>query len=269
MAQSSFDFSRFINESKEILLNPKDGFAHLPKEGGYVEPIIKAVLYGLVAGIISFLYSIAGMTTMGMMGGGRHGMGGILGGAVGVGALIITPIMAVVGLFIGGVVLLIISAIGGGSTNYEHNVRATAASMVIYPVSALLGIASFLNLYAGLLVGILVSLYGLWMLFNALVHYLSAKEGTSKIIVGILALIVVFTSISGFFAARKAAGLLEEMGKDMHSMEQMHGTESGAENGGAMMEEMKNMQQPKTPEEAKRMAEQIMKKYGQKTPSGQ
>jgi len=58
MGDSTFDFNLFIKESKDVLQNPKTHFAALKTSGGMTEPIIKAVIYGAIAGAISFLWSL-------------------------------------------------------------------------------------------------------------------------------------------------------------------------------------------------------------------
>ena len=72
MSESSFDINAFIKESKDVLVTPKSYFATMKITGGLGEPIIKALIYGVVAGIISFLWSLF------------HLGGGMFGGGVGV-----------------------------------------------------------------------------------------------------------------------------------------------------------------------------------------
>ena len=58
---TSFDLNAFIKESKETLLNPKAYFSTMKTSGGMAEPVIKALIYGVVAGIIVFLWGILGL----------------------------------------------------------------------------------------------------------------------------------------------------------------------------------------------------------------
>ncbi len=48
MNENGFNFSKFIDDSKNVLLKPKEFFPSLSLEGGFVEPIIKAAIYGAV-----------------------------------------------------------------------------------------------------------------------------------------------------------------------------------------------------------------------------
>jgi len=176
MGDTGFDFQGFMNDTKDVLTSPKNYFASMQKTGGFVDPVIRAAIYGFIAGIFIFMWGFLHFSALWMYGGG-----------MGITSLIVFPIYAVIGLFIGSVILLIISAICGGSTDFEANVRVTASLMALYPIQALLTFTSGISMYLGAVVILLVSLYGLWLCFNALVQALSAKESTAKIIMIIFA----------------------------------------------------------------------------------
>jgi len=195
MADSSFNFSKLIDESKATVLDPKGYFSSMPKEGGFVEPIIKAAVYGLIAGVIYFIFTLLNISAFAMFAGGAFM------------ALIGPIIFSIIGLFIGGIILLIISAICGGSTAFEANVRVVAALMVLGPIQALLSFLTGISVYAGLIVSALIALYGLYLTFIALDKALNAKEtvAKAKIVIVILAILYVF-SLYGSFKAYRAAG---------------------------------------------------------------
>ncbi len=187
MSNSNFDFNELVRESKEVLINPKSYFSTMRTSGGFVEPLIKAVIYGAVAGIIVFLWGIFGIGSV---------AGGVLGGAIGVMALIWYIIAAIFGLFIGAVILLVISSICKGSTDFETCTRVTAAIMVLMPVSALLSFTMGINTYFGIFINLAVNVFALWLIFNGLVESLKAKQETARIVMYILiALLVLFTLI--------------------------------------------------------------------------
>jgi hypothetical protein len=201
MSNSTFDFNAFIKESKDVLVTPKSYFSTMKTTGGMAEPLIKAVIYGAVAGLIAFLWSLlklGGVT------------GGMFGGAVGVMMFVWYIIGAIIGLFIGAVIVLVISAICKGSTDFEANVRVTAAIMVIMPISALLGFVSGLNLTAGALVGLAVNIFALYLLYHALVEALKAKPETTKIVMIVLAAILVLFLLMGMGAKKRANRFMNE-----------------------------------------------------------
>ena len=195
MSNGTFDFNVFIKESKDVLLNPKAYFSTMKTSGGMAEPLIKAVLYGVISGVFGLLWSLLNISGL---------SGGMFGGALGIMALIGPIIGAIIGLFIGAVILLILSSICKGNTDFEANVRVTAAVMVVMPISAFFGFASGINLYLGIIIGLAINLYSLWLLYNGLVEALKANEGTAKILGYVLAALFVIFMIIGL-GAKKAA----------------------------------------------------------------
>ena len=75
MSNGTFDFNAFIKESKDVLVNPKSYFSTMKTSGGMTEPLIKAVIYGAIAGAIAFLWSLLKIGAV---------AGGLLGGAIGI-----------------------------------------------------------------------------------------------------------------------------------------------------------------------------------------
>jgi hypothetical protein len=203
MSNGTFDFNAFISESKETLLNPKSYFSSMKTSGGFTEPLIKAVIYGTVAGII---YLIWGFLRLGVY-------TGLFGGAVGFMVFVWSIISSVIGLFIGAVVLLIISSICKGNSEFEANLRVTASVMVVMPVAGLLSFATPINAYLGLVVSLLVAAYSLWLLYNGLVEALKCDAGTAKIVCYVIIAIMALFLLLGLSARSRASRLLNEYNK--------------------------------------------------------
>ena len=213
MSNESFNFGQFIKDSVDVLTKPKAYFAGMPVKGGFGVPIVKALIYGAVAGIFSLIWSLL------KIGGVAEGWG-IFGGAIGIMAFIWAIIGALIALFIGAVIMLIISAICGGSTDYEANARVTASLMVLMPISALFG---FIGGGVGSLITFIINIYGMFMLYHALIGSLKGKEGTSKIITIILAVILVIFLIVGFFAKKTATRFMDEFGSEFEQTMEEYG----------------------------------------------
>lgn len=201
MSNGTFDFNELIKESKDVLVNPKSYFSTMKTSGGMTEPLIKAVIYGTIAGAISFIWSLLKIGAIG---------GSLFGGAIGIMVFIWYIIASIIGLFIGGVILLVISSICKGNTDFEANVRVTAAVMVIMPISAFLGFAGRINLYLGVIISLAINLYALWLLFNGLVEALKAKQETTKIVMYVLAAIFVLFMLVGLSGRRRVDKLMKE-----------------------------------------------------------
>jgi hypothetical protein len=190
MNEGTFDLNAFLAETKETLLNPGSYFSKMKISGGIAEPLIKAVIYGTVAGLV---YMILSFLHMG-------GYGGMLGGKTGVTALLYTVIISVVGLFVGGAILLLISTICKGNADYEANARVAASVMAVMPVSAILSFTSGINAYLGIIVGIVMGLYMIWLLYHGLVGALKCNAETAKVvcyvIIGISFLYFIFAMLA-------------------------------------------------------------------------
>ncbi len=209
MSNSTFDLNEFIRESKEVLVNPKSYFSTMKTSGGLVEPLIKAVLYGALAGIIAFLWSLFGIGAV---------TGGMIGGAIGAMALIWYIVAAVFGLFIGAVILLVISSICKGSTDFEANARVTAAIMVIMPISALLSFTMGINTYFGMIINLAVNIFALWLLYNGLVESLKAKQETARIVMYILIALFVIFMLIGLGTKNRANRYLDTYNKEFKEL---------------------------------------------------
>jgi hypothetical protein len=197
----SFDFNAFIKESKETLVNPKAYFSTMKTSGGMVEPLIKALIYGILAGVIGFLWGVLGLGGLKV---------GIFGGAIGAMVLVWTTISAIIGLFIGAVILLIISSICKANTDFEANLRVVAAVMVVMPLTALLGFTVGINSILGSIVTLCVNLYALYLLYLGLTESLKANAATTRIVMYVLAAVLVIIMIAGIGTRNKVNKLMND-----------------------------------------------------------
>lgn len=201
MNNGTFDFNEFIKESKDVLVNPKSYFSTMKTSGGMTEPLIKAVIYGAIAGAIAFIWSLLNLEALG---------GGMFGGGFGIMILIWKIIGSIIGLFIGAVILLVISSICKGNADFEANLRVTAAVMVVMPISAFFGFAIHINIYLGAIIGLAVSIFALWLIYNGLVEALKTNPETTKIVAYVLIVITVLFMIFTIGKLNKANRFMKE-----------------------------------------------------------
>ena len=192
------DLRRLLIESRETLLNPQEYFPSMELTGGYSEPVIKAAIYGIIAGLLSLLWTALGLSALG---------GSIWSGVTGITALISSIIGAIVAVFIGGGIMLIISAICGGDTDYEANVRVAASLMAIYPINAFMAFLYGINTNVGSFVGLAISLYSLYLLYHAAILALRGKKSSARIVV----IVLVFLSLLSFNVSRKATNSMDDI----------------------------------------------------------
>ncbi len=203
MESNGFDFNTLIADSKKALLKPEEYFSSMSTEGSLGTPIIKALIYGAVAGVIYFIWSLLGIGAVG-------GMGGLVGGAVGIMAIIGSIIGALIGLFIGAVIILILCAIANGKTEFEPIVHVSSSLLVIMPVSAVASFFSVIHPILGSLLVLAVNMYFLYMLFFAMTKTLNAKADVSKIIMFIFAGLLILFFFIGILATRATRSYMRD-----------------------------------------------------------
>lgn len=209
MNDTSIDLHKILNETRETLLNPKEYFASMPLKGGFAEPVIKAVIYGVVAGLIALLWSLLGLSAI--------GGGGIWGGAVGLMALFWSILGSVIVVFIGGAVMFIISVACGGNTDFEANLRVAASLMAVYPINAFLSFIYGISFTLGGIVGLAMSLYSIYLTYHAAIEALKGRESSVKI----AAIVLVVFALIGFYGGKKANESMEGY-SDMFQEEQVY-----------------------------------------------
>ena len=192
MSEYKFNFTQFLNESRETLLNPKNYFPGMSLSGGMMEPLFKAIIYGVIAGLFTFLWSILGLSAAGS---------GVYNSAVGIMSIVGAMFAAVIGVFIGGAIMLLISSLCGGNKDYEANLRVAAAVMVIYPINTLFSFLYRINPTLGLLVSLAITFYSIYMIYEAIVSALKGKESSAKIVM----LVLIVLALLGTWGSRRAS----------------------------------------------------------------
>ena len=208
MNDLNLNLQKILRESTETLLNPKEYFSSMSLQGGYVEPIIKAAIYGVVAGLFALLWSLLGFSPT--------GGGGIWGGAIGVMALIWSVVGAIATAFIGGALMAVISIICGGNRDLEANVRVASSLMAIYPIRAFLAFTYGISFSLGGIVGLGISLYCVYLIYHAAIEALKGRETSVKI----AAIVLVVFALIGFYGGKEVYKTLED-NSDMFQEEQV------------------------------------------------
>jgi hypothetical protein len=209
MSNRSTSIAKLYKDSRKTLFQPKAYFTSMETGGGIGEPTVKALIYGVIAGVFILIWSlldIIGVTA------------GAFSGNVGVVGFFGYIIGAVIGVFIGGLIIMIISYICSGNKNFEANMRVAAAIMVILPANAFLGFFGGISYFLGVLITLLVNLYGLYMLYNALTITLKGEKKPAKAISYILGALLVVFMIIGLFSQNKVksyTGLNEKENQEL------------------------------------------------------
>ncbi len=192
-----------IDTAKKVILNPVDFYRGMAKTGGFVDPLVFAVVLGVVSGIVQ---AVLGLLHLGA-------------GAVGfmaLGAIFIAPIMVAIFGFVGAAIVFVIWKLMGSNESYETAYRCGAYASAVSPITAVIGV-----------IPVVGSLVGLgWMTYLLVtasieVHKIAPKK--AWLVFGIIAAVFALMSLGVQAGARKAqrsaANFQKEMGlsgdKDM------------------------------------------------------
>ncbi len=181
---------------RAVLTRPAEFYASVRDVGGFGAPLVFALVMGLASGVLTAIVGLLGLGAAGGAGGAGYGM------MVGFGAIVGTPIFAVIGCFIGGAIVLVISMIAGGKGTYEQSVRIAAYAAAVMPFHALLGVIPLL--------GTLSTLYGLYLVTQGVVAIHGADRQRVRLVATVLAVLVILMSIAGWVNGRAA----QRMGAD-------------------------------------------------------
>ena len=188
-----------VETVKKVILDPAGFYRGMPKAGGFVDPLIFAVVLGVAAGLVRAVLGLV------------H-LGGALGVGMALAAIVMTPIMVAIFGFVGAAIMFVIWKLMGSNESYETAYRCGAYACAISPITAVIGIIPFV----GGLIGMA------WMLFlivtaSVEVHKIPAKK--AWLVFGIITAVFALASLGAQATARKAqrgmSGWQKQMEKEM------------------------------------------------------
>jgi hypothetical protein len=201
MIRDHIDIDGLLEEARQILLAPEAYFASLDLGGHAKEPVLKVLVYGVVAGLAAFLWSLLGLA--------GDGATGIFLVDQGFSALFSLPIWSLILLALLTVVVMVVSALCGGEAGFIPALQVGSSLVVLLPVNAVLGVVSGMSNVLGLLVGLGVALFGLKLFFMALTRALGARLHSAKVLVVGLAVVPLLLFL-GLLVASSSGDLYEE-----------------------------------------------------------
>jgi hypothetical protein len=194
MSNLYFDVNLFLQESKNTLLNPNKYFSSMKISGGYSEPLIKTIAYGTLTGLVYLVCWLFRIKSFGA---------GYTGDVVGLLAFIKIIVVTIIGSFIGALLLVIISTFCRGNSDFERSFRVTSSLMAILPVYSVLSISWVINIYFGVTISLIMSLYFLWLLYFGLTAALRGRQKSVQIVLYIIMVIVVFFLVLNVRSVRR------------------------------------------------------------------
>jgi hypothetical protein len=199
MKENQVDIQAIIDAAVRMAKNPEGFYQKMPKAGGYTPPVMFVIVMSVLSGLIALVYFLLGLGLVG-------------GAAIGISAVLMTILFALIGSFIGAAIMFVIWKLMGSTLSYETAYRCVAYAGVVYPVSALLGPIP----YFGSVIAILLGFY-LLVIASTEVHGLEKRN--TYIVFGILAGLAVISNISSEIATRKLVSGAEEISRQFKGFE--------------------------------------------------
>lgn len=191
-------FKRVVADAALLLRSPKSYFESIKEDGNFQESVMKAFVYGFVGGVLKVVFSLSSITFIDALG-----------------ALIATPLVAVILSFCLAGFLLMFSYLCKGKMSFEIAYKAVASKMFLYPVALVVYAFSF-NYYLLWLASLILDLYVIYLVYNAVLFCLKGAKSVSKrmflIFVSVIVYSYVFTSFVNFWIISKN----REVGIDHH-----------------------------------------------------
>lgn len=170
----------FIGAVRSVVLTPADFYRGIRRQGDFLNPLIFAVICYVVYTLLGGVLRLAGV-------GAEMGAGEYLG------ALVLSPLFAVIGLFIGAGILhlLVMLFVGSGNAGFEGTFRVVA-------YAAVTSLASWLPF-----IGWIVSLYGIYLAIVGVREIHTTTTGKAALVV-LLPVVVILLLVLLVIAAGAA-----------------------------------------------------------------
>lgn len=186
MDPKDINFAAMPQTAVNVVTKPAEFFQSMPKTGGYLEPLVFAVIMGLLAGIIQAVMSLFGLGHGGAYGAGMRS---------GLSMIIFMPIAVAVGSFIGAAIYFVIWKLMGSQEEYETAYRCGAYLMALLPITAIINVVP----YAGIVISIAI---GIYYIVAASVHVHNIPSQKAWLVFGIIGAVFALLFIVGQYRAR-------------------------------------------------------------------
>jgi hypothetical protein len=203
----------------QVITNPVGFYQSMPRTGGFVEPLIFAVIMGVIGGVLQAILGIFGIGFTGTI-------------LMALASIIIGPIMIAIFGFVGAAILFVIWRLLGSQESYETAYRCGAYATAVTPVTSILSIIP----YIGAALGVAWMAY-LMIIASIQVHQVKPK--IALIVFGILGGLLVVSSIGSQFAAKRMEKQMDRFQSEMGKLDEMKPEEAGK----AIGEFLKGMQE--------------------------
>jgi len=173
----------WLGKLTDIFFRPKYFFTRIVADGKMEDAILKAFLWGFVGGIIVLVLNLF------------HGYPFTVFSLFK--AIIIYPVVAILLLFIGAGLMMLVSEVTGGERDWEIAVKGIASIFFVYPLALILNTLAF-DCTSMWLTSILIDIYILFLIYNIAVYCLHGKKVSVLFVVMVAAVLLAALYMSNY-----------------------------------------------------------------------
>lgn len=205
MELKDINFAAMPQTAVNVVTKPAEFFKTMPKTGGFLEPLVFAVIMGFIAGIISAILGLLGLTYDASYAGAWSKLG----------MIIVMPIAVAIGSFIGAAILFVIWKLIGSQENYETAYRCGAYLMALAPIVTILQIIP----YIGIVIYMAIYVYYL-VIASTQAHNIPSQK--AWLVFGIIGVILALIGISGEYKVRNLGSQYRKTAEEIDKQYQQH-----------------------------------------------
>ncbi len=188
-----------------VIVKPAEFFRAMPKKGGYAKPLVFLVAMAVLTAVIGALLGVLGFGPTGVL-------------AMGFIGIILLPVMAIIGSFIGAAILFVIWKIMGSSEEYETAYRCVAYGYAYAPVAMLVSGIPYLG-------SLVMALWPMALMAIASIHVHGRSTVVSWVVFGLLGGLFALSSVGIERSVRMLSS--EFGGMQQKNIEEMTPEEAG------------------------------------------
>ena len=187
---SQLDVQQIQATVVKVITDPVGFYQNMPREGGFIDPLIFMVVMAVITGLLSAVLSLFGM-----------GMAGAM--TAGLMAVVLVPVFVVIFGFVGAAIFYVIWMLMGSRENFETAYRCVAYTAAVAPITMILSLVPYLG-------SLVSSLWPMALLALASIHVHKRGVQISWVIFGAIGIIYALISVGGERASRQLMGGMEE-----------------------------------------------------------
>jgi len=173
----------WLSKLTDIFFRPKYFFTRIVADGKMEDAILKAFFWGLIGGLLVMIMNICrgdAFTVFSLFK-----------------ALVVYPVLAVMLLFIGAGLMMLVSEITMGDRDWEIAVKGVASIFFIYPLALILNVLAF-DCTSIWLTSMLIDIYILFLIYNIAVYCLHGKKISVLFVIMVAAVLLAALYMSDY-----------------------------------------------------------------------